>query len=359
MKYKINQNEMDTSFRVPASLVDKHIRLATENQLKVLLWILRNTPENPDIEQMCADLKMNQDDAEDYLQYWVLTGVIEADSEKTTRRKKSTAAPEKHNEEPESKPAAVFERFVPTAPKPEPKTAAPILPENSKPAKEEVDIRAKEDPEVRLLFREAQTKLGKLIGYDLQCSLLMMHDYDGLPIEVIFMLLDYCVSINKTNNNYIAAVGKNWGAQEIDTIEKAAETIARLNSSNKIWSEFSAIAGLPNPRPTTSQTAYLSKWSTDFGFGTNMIYLAYEKMIDHGARMSFSYMDKVLTDWHESGFTTPEQVSTALAAASPSKAVKSDKKTQPRTSSPSYDIESFEQQAVGKKIVYERKKKST
>ena len=35
--YKINQNEMDFSFRIPSSIVDKHIRLANEHQLKVLL----------------------------------------------------------------------------------------------------------------------------------------------------------------------------------------------------------------------------------------------------------------------------------------------------------------------------------
>ena len=76
MSYSVNPSLFKSIFAVPTDIVDKHIRLANEHQLKVLLWILRNSPDNPDLEKMCAALKINISDACDYLQYWVLTGVL-------------------------------------------------------------------------------------------------------------------------------------------------------------------------------------------------------------------------------------------------------------------------------------------
>ena len=79
MNYSVNTTLFSSIFAVPTDIVDKHIRLANGDQLKVLLWILRNNHNAPDIKAMCAALKMNESDAADYLQYWVLTGVLNSD----------------------------------------------------------------------------------------------------------------------------------------------------------------------------------------------------------------------------------------------------------------------------------------
>ena len=79
--------------------------------------------------------------------------------------------------------------------------------------------RGSESAEIAFLFNEAQKKLGRTIGYDSQSSLLMIHDAYGLPVEVILMLIDYCVSIGKTGVNYITSTAKNWGEKEIDSID--------------------------------------------------------------------------------------------------------------------------------------------
>ena len=50
MSYSVNPSAFKSIFAVPTDIVDKHIRLANEHQLKVLLWILRNSPDNPDIK---------------------------------------------------------------------------------------------------------------------------------------------------------------------------------------------------------------------------------------------------------------------------------------------------------------------
>lgn len=342
MSYSINPNLFRSIFAVPTDIIDKHIRLASEHQLKVLLWILRNAPENPDIDKMCKALKIDRNDVDDYLQYWVLTGVLHTDG-------KVVEMPA---------PPVVSESTAPIATKEEinkPVEEVELVP--SKPTSSEIAIRIEESPEIGHLFNEAQMKLGKTIGYDGQCSLLLLHDHYGLPVEVLFMLIDYCVSVGKTNYSYIVAVGKDWGQREIDTLDKAAEQIAALKSINSVWTEFARNCGIKNPRPTTRQLPYLRKWTTDWKFSTEMIILAYEEMADHTGNIKFSYIDKVLETWHKAGYKTPSDVEAGKAAMSVTKTVAAKKSASKgnETSAASYDLDEFEQRSLHGELIYKKK----
>ena len=343
MIYSVNPSAFKSIFAVPSDLVDKHIRLANEHQLKVLLWILKNSPDNPDINAMCAALKINKDDAADYLQYWVLTGMLTVDGK----------APEKtpvYEATSDDKKVSEIQK--------EDKQEIDIIP--AKPSHSEIATRIDESPEIGYLFNEAQIKLGKTIGYDGQCTLLLLHDHYGLPAEVLFMLIEYCVSVGKTNYSYIAAVGKDWGKREIDTLEKAAEQIAALNSVNKTWRIIAANAGLSNPRPTTKQVPYLRKWSYEMKFSDEMIILAYEEMANHTGKLSFSYIDKVMTTWYNAGYKTPEDVERGAAAKAAAKTQKPLTSSANNTASgrdASYDLDEFEQRSLHGTLEYKRKNK--
>lgn len=341
MSYSVNPSAFKSIFAVPTDIVDKHIRLANEHQLKVLLWILRNSPDSPDTELMCRDLKMAKDDALDYLQYWVLTGVLSgADCASAPKSEKA----EEKNDETENISASLSPAIQ------------PVEMIHSKPTSSEIAQRLDESPEIGHLFNEAQQMLGKTIGYDGQCTLLLLHDHYGLPAEVLFMLIEYCVSIGKTNYGYIEAVGKDWGTREIDTMDKAAEQISALRKANNVWKEFAKSAGISNPRPTTKQVSYLRKWSEEWKFSSDMIILAYEEMANHTGKLSFAYIDKVLANWHKKGFKSASDIEKDAAEyEKKQKSVISDK-NQP-SSNASYDIDEFKKQSLHGELKYERKKK--
>lgn len=166
--------------------------------------------------------------------------------------------------------------FAPAKPEKKEEPAAPkkelpdIVP--SRPTAAEIAQRAEESADIKFLLLETQNKLGRTIGYDGQCTLLMMHDTYGIPVEVILMIIEYAVSIGKSSFHYIASIGKDWGEREIDTIEKADEQISRLNSVNRVWASFAAMAGLSNSRPTQAQTKYIVTWNREWGFSTEMIF---------------------------------------------------------------------------------------
>ena len=337
MSYSVNPSGFKSIFAVPTDIVDKHIRLANEHQLKVLLWILRNSPDSPDLDEMCKALKMNIGDAQDYLQYWVLTGVLLHGGEappviSTKAETKAEAKPVKIEVKDNIK-------------------SVPDLITPSKPSSIEIAERIDESPEIGHLFNEAQIKLGKTIGYDGQCTLLLLHDHYGLPTDVLFMLIDYCVSIGKTNYSYIQAVGKDWGTREIDTLDKAAEQISVLRKANTVWREFAKNAGIVTPRPTMKQAEHLRKWTEELKFNTDMILLAYEEMANHTGKLNFNYIDKILLNWHSKGFRTPEDVEKAAEEQKERKPIKDN------GSAASYDLDEFKERSLHGELKYERKNK--
>lgn len=317
-------------FSVPAVVVDKHMKLASAEQLRTLLWVLRHAAEQPTTEQAAAALRYSEDNVREYVAFWQQNGILETDAQTV-----SVPVPEP---EKQTKPAK---------PEKAEKKPLPDLPE-SKPTAAEIVARIQESPELEFLFGEAQKKFGRTIGYDGQCTLLLMHDRYGLPVEVILMIIEYCAEVRKTSFAYIAAMGKNWGQEEIDTIEKAEEKIGELHRCGKLWKELSAMAGLSMPNPTAVQSEYLRAWSSELGYGVDMIFLAYEEMANHCSKLSFAYMNKVLRGWHDKGLKNAQDV------AEDNRRFREKKEKEDDRPPASYNIEEMEQKLLYGPIVYKK-----
>ena len=202
MPYIFNSAVLGSMFAVPSQVVDNYIKLASASQLKTLLWICRHLSDSIDPSAISAAIGYSQDDVEDALTVIAGWGILISDDQPAVPAPAPTekAAPQETE-----------------APKQLGEIAA------SKPTGEQISARCKENPEILNMFSDIEKMLGKTLGYDSRSILLMMHDHYGLPIEVIYMLVDYCKSVGKSGFSYISKVGKSWGEMEIDTIEKAVE----------------------------------------------------------------------------------------------------------------------------------------
>ena len=349
MSYSVNPKLYRSVFVVPNDIVDEHLKLASKDQLMVLLWILRNCPDSADIYEMSDKLNIDARDAIDYLEYWLDKGVLASDGklrQKNSDAAVSTAPVEEKKTEPLPAPEA----------KPEDKQ---VDFEPSRPSSAEIAIRLEESPEIAHLFNDAQSKLGKTIGYDGQCTLLLLHDHYGLPASVLFMLIEYCVSVGKTNYAYIKTVGKDWGMREIDSVEKAAEQIESLNAINRVWRAVAMNAGMPNSRPTTKHTPYIKKWVTEYKFNEEMIIYAYEETVNIIGKFRISYTDSILKTWFEAGYKSPDDVEKGRTLQ-PEKAAK--KASKPVTAkeperTASYDLDEFEERSLHGALKYRKKNK--
>lgn len=328
MAYTINPAVFGSMFAVPSQVVDNNIKLASASQLKTLLWVFRHASDPIDPAVISKEINYAVSDVCDALTVLCEWGVINSDSAPVVRM----PAPET--------PTAVTQE----------KKELPELP-SVKPNREQVTARCEEDPVIRHMFTDLSGLLGRTLGDDSKAIFLMMLDRYGLPVEVIYMLVNYCVSIGKSNLAYIEKVGKTWGENEIDTIEKADEQIKILNSCISLWKTFAQMAGIQNPRPTSSQSAYLRTWSVDMKFSIEMIFLAYEEMMDHSGKISFAYMNKVLANWHQKGLKTPDDVEKDKQSFRDSK-----KKKTAYDTTTSYDMSEFNRRADSLPV-YNKKKK--
>jgi len=313
------------AFAMPTTVVDEHLRRASGQQLKVLLYALRHNGVALEEAQLAEGTGLSIEDVKDAAQYWIETGFLFRDG---------------------TAPAPV-ETTTTSSPKPAAKEVVELP--QTVPSHDEVAARALEDPNIRGLFNEAQAKLGRTIGYSNQAKLLMMVDEYGLPPEVILTIIEYAVRHGKTSMSYISAVGKNWASEGVDSLEAAMDKLEQMDRSDRLWKEFQGSFTQDAPKYSDSRAAFVRKWRLEYKQSPELIHYAYEKMINQINKVNFSYMDKILESWHNDGLNSPVDVLQSEKKTGKSTA---GKKSAPKNVS--YDSEQYRKKAKGP-IKYEPK----
>ena len=322
MNIRVNPDLMwGAVFSVPASVVDVHLSSASPEQLRALLWALRHAAEQPTTEKMASALHLSEPAAADAVRYWQEKGLLVTD----------TPVPARVSAQPEKPPKVL-----------------PEMPE-TKPTHADILHRLEEDSNLEGLFKFAQERFGRTLGYDGQCTIMLLYDTYGLPVDVVCILIEYCKEIGKTGNHYVAEMGRNWASEEIDTMDKAVDKVGVLRQCTGLWKQLAEFAGISATKPTAVQSEYLRVWHYDLSFSAEMIQLAYEEMANHCNKLSFAYINKVLRTWHDKGITTPQQV------AENNEAFRQKKNASADTPPASYDITQLERQLWNDPIVFEKK----
>ena len=162
---------------------------------------------------------------------------------------------------------------------------------------------------MKILVGEAQTALGKVLSNSDIATLLMLKDTCGLPLDVIIMLIQYCISIDKGNMRAIKKIGIGWADEGIDTLEAADDKIRRVKQMNKNFSIVSSAFGLKNVgSPTKKQLEYSEKWVGEWKFSPEMLREAYERCVDSKGAMKFSYIDGILKRWNSNGIRNKKEL---------------------------------------------------
>ena len=170
------------------------------------------------------------------------------------------------------------------------------------------------DGEFRMLYGEIQRLLGRTLNTEELKILLSFTRYLGLPAEVISVLVSYCKDRARQKgslrNPSLRTVEKEayfWAEQGIDTLEEAAAYIQRQNMKNSRLAHLMSILQIRGRNLTQSEEKYAVKW-LEMGFDDAAITMAYERTCLNTGGMSWPYMNKILTRWHDSGWKTGEQV---------------------------------------------------
>lgn len=321
MSIRINLGEWSSVFAVPASIVDKHIKIASPLQLKIILFLLRNSENTYTYEQLSELFSAHIEDVKDSVQFWVQRGVICDNQGEFTPvsevvQQEKTVQEEKL-EVKEEKPRARRRQVRLTAP--DIISAAQIV---------------SADTNLQHLLADVETALAKPLSSGDTSKIVMLYDICGLPAEVIAMLVHYCVSIDKGNMRTIEKIGVEWADAGINTLESADAKISQIKQTNENWAKIKRAFGLKTVgSPTKKQLEYADKWVGQWHFSTEMLRQAYERCVDQTGNLSMPYINKILNRWQSAGIFDVESIE-KLESKKPEK--KSGKSTA------SYDIEALE-----------------
>lgn len=133
----------------------------------------------------------------------------------------------------------------------------------------------------------------------------------GFDDEVMMALFNYCFNKSALHKNYIQTVADAWAKNSIKTYSDLDLYYEKQEAVNKIANMITKKLTLGR-QLSQYEYAYVEKWVIDFKFTFDVIEIALRRTTSK-VNPSFDYIDKLLTDWHDRGFTTPEHVQKFLA----------------------------------------------
>ncbi len=129
---------------------------------------------------------------------------------------------------------------------------------------------------------------------------------EGLSQEYILTLAAYLTENGGLAVKKLTRRAENLIKSEIDTVERLDDYIKRQESGGSLIYEFRRTFGKWGGNVTKSELGYYRKWTQTYGFLPEIILLAQDKNVLATTKYSYSYMDTLLTRWHECGCKTAE-----------------------------------------------------
>ena len=170
------------------------------------------------------------------------------------------------------------------------------------------------DKSFQALYGEIQRVLGRTLNTEELKILLGFTHYLGLPGDVISLLVCYCKERARAKGNLrnpsLRTIEKEayyWAEQGIDSMEEAVAFIQNQNIRRSQISHLMQLLQIRGRNLTPGEEKYAKSW-LEMGFDDEVIALAYERTCLNTGGLSWAYMNKILTRWHDAGLLTLKQV---------------------------------------------------
>ena len=314
MSVKINLGMWNSIFAVPSQIVDEGLKFSDGVKLKVLLFILRNSGRELTEEEISRATGVNVTDVPEAIDYWVSLGVFQKNNNELLPQNNSdneikSTPVINDNSKFENKQNSEIELNDVKTTETEPQKQNFVVSRLQKPDYIFTAQRLAVDEELKILVDEAQTALGKVLSNSDISTLLMLKDTCGLPLDVILMLIHYCISIDKGNIRTIEKIGAEWANDGIFSVEDADNKIKQIKQSTTNFSIVKSVFGLVNVgSPTKKQLEFSDRWISEWKFSPEMLRFAYERCVDSKGEMKFSYIDGILKRWYSNNIKSQEDL---------------------------------------------------
>lgn len=256
---------------VPADFMENLMPAANGAYVKVYLLALSNafSHEEMSTAEMAGKLNLLESDVVNALEYWNKNKALIYNNDNVLFGNAKTTSFKKQEKQPQKKTI------------------------------EEISAAMTENKALADLCAISQEILGKTLkNKDIE-TLYWFYDELGLSPEVITMLLEYCVSRDKRNMNYIEKVAISWHENGIVTIDSADKFITAEKEKIGYFYSLRKLFGIENRNLSKTEETYLKTWKDEYNMDENMVGLAYEYCIMHTGKLSFPYMNSIIKRWNK------------------------------------------------------------
>lgn len=131
---------------------------------------------------------------------------------------------------------------------------------------------------------------------------LISYLYDTLHFssELLLHLYEYCISLGKSNSNYIQAVALSWHEQGVKTPEDAKKVTTDYNTA---YTAISKAFGLGRPLAMIEKQ-FVERWQKEWLIDLSVIIEACNRTMLKIQKADFKYTDSILDNWHKTGIKT-------------------------------------------------------
>lgn len=191
-----------------------------------------------------------------------------------------------------------------------------VLPPAEGPGYTESDVARKlrGDDGFGLLVGEAQRRMGRVLSTADLKVLLSLYDYLGMPLEVISILITFCIQraaargdSRRPSMRAIEQEGYRWADRGIDTVEAAAAYMQQQLDRQSAIGRVKQVLQIHDRKLTASEQDYVSAW-LDMGFTEETIEMAYDRTCLNTGSMKWPYCNSILKSWASQGLLTAEQI---------------------------------------------------
>lgn len=307
---KLNFQYGSGVLNLPSKVVDK-LSSASEKELKVLLK-LASCGSGSEIVPAVLATELGIDEAAfmGAISFWRGVGVMQIDAQTTDGVAEQTSA---------DTPAATAQ---PTA------TGVQVNARTGKDGRLVTTVQSDDMPhytgeEIKRIFAEnvqlsgmideCQKIVGKLFNPTEINKLLTLTDYYRLEPEYIVTLCYHCHKIGKSSIPYLDKTAKSLWQEGIVTIDALEERMAIVSKATDLSGVYRQLSGAGKRSFTEREMKFFTQWSK-WEITPELLKLAYEVTVDNTGSPSMPYLNKVLSNWQEAGYRTPEEVAAAMEA---------------------------------------------
>jgi len=310
MSYYLEKAIWSNIFAVPCEVVDKHLKLCGETALKVLLLLLR-AGGGEDVPSLIRKTGKSEQDVRDALSYWRGAGVLSGESPPDARQELPGTAeavqPPVQPPVPEEPLPTLTYTFEPAETPEAPRRIQTLSAGRARLSTQQIGEMSQSDENIAFLLQESQSVLGKPLNPVATDTVVGLYSYYGMQPDLVLMLLQYCVTIGKDNMRYVEKVAASWLEKGIDSHEKAEAEILRATELSSMEGRVKSAFGIFDRKLINSEQKFIAVWTGEYGYGLDIITLAFERAVEQKGKLSFPYINGILANWHSKGIATAAQ----------------------------------------------------